>query len=217
VQTIANKILSVLRRKGRGYVFTPHELLNLGSRAAIDQALSRMTRTGEIRRLGRGIYDYPKTSAKLGPLTPSAESIVRALGRKEGVRLQASGARAANALGLSTQVPGQITFLTDGTSRTRNVANYTIRLKRASPRKLLGADKLAGVVLQALRYLGPNGIDQRIIRHLNGMLKDSDKRELQRLAPSAPAWAQHALERIVMPRERPSHVRSSAGQRNHLG
>src|SRR5579862_7098090 len=139
METVANKVLTTVRRKGRGYVFTPDEFLSHGTRAAVDQALSRMVRSGEIRRLGRGIYDYPKISSRLGPLTPAPEAIAEALARREGAHLQTSGARAANALGLTTQVPGRLTFLTDGTPRSRRVGNHTIELNHAAPRKLRGA------------------------------------------------------------------------------
>ena len=197
MESIATKVLRSIKRKGRGYVFTPDELLSIGSRAAVDQALSRLTRSGEIRRLGRGIYDYPKISARLGPLSPAPETIAEALARQEGVHLQTSGARAANALGLTTQVPGRLTFLTDGTPRSRRVGNQVIELKRAAPRKLRGAGTLAGTVLQALRYLGPEHVDDHVVEHLARLLSPSDKRELRAIANAAPGWARPAVEQIV--------------------
>jgi hypothetical protein len=197
MQTVAEKVLRELRRKGPGHVFTPQDMLRLGSRAAVDQALSRLARAGTIRRLGRGVYDYPKVSARLGSLTPPPETIARALARNEGAHLQSSGARAANALGLSTQVPGRVTFLTDGTPRTRRVGNHVIELKRAAPRKLFGAGTTAGTVLQALRYLGPSAIDDRVIRYLSRLLRPADKRQLRQLTFSAPGWAQSAIKRIA--------------------
>lgn len=197
MESIATKILRAIKRKGPGYVFTPDELLSLGSRAAVDQALSRLARSGEIRRLGRGIYDYPKISPRLGPLSPAPETIAEALARQEGVHLQTSGARAANALGLTTQVPGRLTFLTDGTPRSRRVGSQVIELKRAAPRKLRGAGTMAGTVLQALRYLGAERVDERVIQHLARRLSRDDKRELWALANVAPGWARPAIEQIV--------------------
>jgi hypothetical protein len=197
VESVTTKVLRAIRRRGRGYVFTPEEMLSLGSRAAIDQALSRLARSGEIRRLGRGVYDYPKISHRLGPLSPTPEVIAEALAKREGVHLQTSGARAANALGLSSQVPGRLTFLTDGTPRSRRVGNQVIELKRAVPRKLRGAGTVAGTVLQALRYLGPERVGEEVVRHLAHLLSPSDKRELRSLANAAPGWARSALERIV--------------------
>lgn len=70
-QAIAiDKIKRRIIGKGRGAVFTPADFLDLGSRASVDQTLSRLTDQGVIRRLARGIYDYPKTSPRLGRLSP---------------------------------------------------------------------------------------------------------------------------------------------------
>jgi predicted transcriptional regulator of viral defense system len=208
METIANKILSALDREGHGYVFTPEDLLSLGSRAAIDQALSRLARSGPIRRLARGVYDYPKASPRLGPLAPSPEAVAQALARKEGVHLQISGAKAANALGLSTQVPARTTFLMEGTPRTRRVGGQVIEFKRAAPRKLQGAGTTAGTVLQALRYLGPTGVNDRAVRHLSRILSVEDKRALRSLITAAPGWARPAVERIT---STASHEGTSGG------
>jgi len=197
MESISAKVLRSIRRKGRGYVFTPEDMLSFGSRAAIDQALSRLARKGEIRRLGRGIYDYPKITERLGPLSPAPEAVAEALARTEGAQLQTSGARAANALGLTTQVPARLTFLTDGTPRSRRVGRQIIELKRAAPRKLRGAGTTAGTVLQALRYLGAERVDEGVIRHLSRILTARDKRELRSLMSAAPGWARSAVEQVV--------------------
>jgi hypothetical protein len=197
MESVTTKVLRAIKGKGRGHVFTPEEFLRLGSRAAVDQALSRLSRAGEIRRLGRGIYDYPKASPILGPLTPTPEVIAEALARREGVRLQTSGARAANALGLTTQVPGRLTFLTDGTPRSRRVGNQVIELKRAAPKKLRGAGTMAGTVLQAIRYLGPERVGGETVEHLSRILSPEDKRELATIINAAPGWARSTIEQIA--------------------
>ena len=197
MESISAMVLRSIRRKGRGYVFTPEDMHSFGSRAAIDQALSRLARKGEIRRLGRGIYDYPKITERLGPLSPTPEAVAEALARTEGAQLQTSGARAANALGLTTQVPARLTFLTDGTPRSRRVGRQIIELKRAAPRKLRGAGTTAGTVLQALRYLGAERVDEEVIRHLSRILTARDKRELRSLMTAAPGWARNAVEQVV--------------------
>jgi hypothetical protein len=202
MESISGNVLRAIKRKGRGYVFTPEDMRSIGSRSAVDQALSRLAGKGEIRRLGRGIYDYPKISDRLGPLTPAPEAIAEALARTEGAQLQTSGARAANALGLTTQVPARLTFLTDGTPRSRRVGRQIIELKRAAPRKLRGAGTTAGAVLQALRYLGQQGVDEGVVRHLSRILTARDKRELKSLISAAPGWARSVVEQIVSSRAR---------------
>jgi hypothetical protein len=111
-----------VRRSKPGTVFTPALFTNLGSRAAIDKAMQRLVARGELRRLSRGLYDKPRQDALLGTLWPSVDAIVAALTGKDKLRLQPTGAHAANLLGLSDQVPARVEFLTDGTSRTVKAA-----------------------------------------------------------------------------------------------
>lgn len=116
--SIDAKILSAINSCGKGAFFVPADFLEFGSREAIDIALHRLNRKGTIRRLARGVYDFPKAHAALGLLSPSAEAVAKALAGRDCTRLQPAGAFAANALGLSEQVPAKIVFLTDGPSRT---------------------------------------------------------------------------------------------------
>ena len=75
MNSVSKQIVKRIRGKGMGFVFTPKDFLDLGSRAAVDQALSRLTRRGTIRRLGRGLYDYPRVSPHLGPLSPPLDLV----------------------------------------------------------------------------------------------------------------------------------------------
>ena len=186
--SIPSAILRWIKRRGPGFVFTPGDLTRFGSRAAVDQALSRLTRAGAIRRIGRGVYDYPKQSKRLGPLTPSAESSAAALARREGVRVQVSGARAANALGLSQQVPGRTTFVTEGTPRVRKIAGQTVEFRRAVPKRLKGAGTTAGVAVEAVRHLGRAGATPEAVRRLMARLTADDRQEFLRLSADAPIW-----------------------------
>lgn len=157
---VSSRILNRIQRKGRGAVFTPKDFLDLGGRAVVDQTLSRMSRRGTIRRLGRGLYDYPRISPRLGPLSPDLDDVAKAVAKQTDSRLQISGARAANALGLTTQVPAKMVYLTDGPSRRVKVGSQVVQLRHTTPRNLAGAGKPSGMVLQALRYLGRDAVDQ---------------------------------------------------------
>ena len=116
--------------------------------------LHRLARKGVIRRLARGVYDFPKTHPVLGPLQPSAETIAKALAGRDHLRLQPAGAYAANALGLSEQVPAKAVFLTDGPSRTVKIGPTTIQLRRTTAKNMATAGRLSGLLIQALRELG---------------------------------------------------------------
>lgn len=199
--TVTPTVRAAVRAHGPGYVFTPDDLLDLGTRAAVDQALSRLARAGEIRRLARGIYDVPQMHPRLGPLTPGPEAVAEALARRDAARLQVSGARAANALGLTSQVPGRVVYLTDGSPRTRRVAGQTVELRRATPRALAGAGTTAGAVIQALRHLGPERVDDAVVAHLVRTLSTDDRRAVGTLRRAAPGWLRPALARIAGERE----------------
>src|SRR5690349_6053062 len=128
---MADKIMKRIRGKGRGWVFTPRYFIDLGTRGAVDMALSRLTQHGSIRRVGRGLYDYPRLHAKLGALSPDADSLAQAVSTQSGDKVFISGAAAANTLGLSTQVPARATYATTGPSRIKTVGGRTLALKHA--------------------------------------------------------------------------------------
>ena len=121
-QAIDLRIVAAIHGRGRGSVFVPSDFLKIGSRGAVDVALHRLARQGTIRRLARSVYDFPKEHSVLGPLAPSTEELARALAGRDRTRLQPAGAYAANALGLSEQVPAKAVFLTDGPARTAKSA-----------------------------------------------------------------------------------------------
>src|SRR5580658_9206634 len=188
-----NAILKRIRAKHRGSVFTPREFAHLGTRAAVDQALSRLQRSGQIRRLARGVYEFPKMHPQIGVLSPSAEAVAKAMAERTGSRMTVSGAKAANLLGLSTQVPMQNVFWTEGPSRIIRIGNQTVTLKHVAPSKMIGAGTEAGMVIQAIRSLGERGIHEVPVNTLATQLPRPVKKAVRRLAPTAPAWSQPVL------------------------
>ncbi len=197
MDALSVRIRKRIHRKGRGAVFAPKDFLDLGGRAIVDQTLSRLCRRGTIRRLGRGLYDYPRISSRLGPLSHDLDDVARAVARQTDSRLQVSGARAANALGLTTQVPAKSVYLTDGPSRRIEVGNQVVRLRHTSRKNLAGAGKASGLVFQALRYLGRDSVDQGIVERLRRILSPRDKLGLQRDSIYAPDWIRSTIDRIV--------------------
>lgn len=192
-----DKIKRRIIGKGRGAVFTPSDFLDLGSRASVDQTLSRLTDQGVIRRLARGIYDYPKTSPRLGRLSPDPDAVAAAIARKDGRVLQVSPARAANMLGLTTQVPAKAVYLTDGPSRTKQIGAQTIIMRNAAARNLVGAGKPTGAVFQALRYLGKDGVDASVVARLSRTIDADTRRALVKDALQAPGWMRPVVQQIA--------------------
>ncbi len=187
-QSIDSKVLAAIRSRGRGSVFVPADFLDLGSRAAVDLVLHRLVRKGVIRRLARGVYDLPRKHPVLGLLQPSAETVARALAGRDHTRLQPSGAYAANALGLSEQVPARAVFLTDGPSRTVKVGPTTIQLRRTTPRNMAAAGRLSGLLIQALRELGREHVTPERRAHLRRTLPAGERKKLLKDIKLAPAW-----------------------------
>lgn len=175
----------------------PGDFLDLGSRQAVDVTLHRLAKKGTIRRLARGLYDYPKEHPALGKLSPSADAIARALAGRDRTRIQQAGPYAANLLGLSEQVPARVEFLTDGPSRTVKVGKTTIQLKRTTPRNMAAAGKLAGLVIQALRALGEEHVTPERIEHLRRTIPAEKRRELSSDLGLAPAWMHPILRQIA--------------------
>lgn len=202
--SVRSQVLARLRAKGRGTVCVPADFLDLGSRAAVDQALSRLAQAGTLRRLVRGVYDLPKTHPRLGLLSPSLPQVARAIARSTGCQLQISGAQAANRLGLSTQVPARLVYLTDGPSRTVRVGKRAIEFRHAAPRNLAGAGTTAGVVIQALRQVGRDGLTPDVVARVRSLVRDDDRRSVAKHVSSAPAWMRPALRTIAGPTEHAS-------------
>lgn len=194
---VMQKVKKRIFGKGRGFVFTPADFLDLGARSGVDQALSRLAAKGTIRRLSQGLYDYPKSSQRLGLLSPDPDAMAQALARKDKHVLQISPARAANMLGLTTQVPAQAVYFTDGPSRTRTIGRQTIHMKHASQKRLAGAGRLSGAVFQALRYVGQDGVDDQVIGKLRSALGAEDRADLLKQSLAVPEWMRPVAHKIA--------------------
>jgi hypothetical protein len=196
IPSVPDRIMRRARSTGRGGVFTPSDFLDVAARAAVDQALSRLVKSGELRRLARGLYDFPKIHPKLGPLSPAPDDVAQALARETGSHVQISGARAANALGLTTQVPAKSIYLTDGPSRRVVLGKRVVDLRHASPKHLIAPGSAAGTVVQALRHVGPvRSAD--VVQVAARRLSARDKKILASSAVQAPAWMRLTLVSIA--------------------
>ena len=192
---IDNTIIKRIRAKRSGWCFSPTDFADLGSGSVIWVALHRLTRLKIIRRLARGIYDFPKTHPGLGCLSPDPEVVAAALARNAASRIQPTGAFAANLLGLSEQVPARIVFLTDGASRRVKIGAQEIRMKRTTPRNMATAGRISGIMIQALRHIGEREISPAHIRILRKRLSSKEKQIVLRDRIYAPAWMRpHLIE-----------------------
>lgn len=195
--SVSDRIMQRVRRSGRGSVFASSDFLDLGSRSAVDAALSRLAKGDRLRRLAPGLFDYPRTSDLLGLLSPSADAVAKALAREGGGKLQLDGAATANALGVSTQVPARPVYLTDGPPRKVKIGRQIVTLKHVSPRYLPAPGKPAGAVFQAVRWLGRDGVTTDTVDRLRKALGPRDRDDLRKIATTAPSWTRPVLQRIA--------------------
>jgi hypothetical protein len=196
--SIHNALLSQIHRQGRGKVFTPKDFLDVGSRDAVDQALSRLVKDGSLERLGRGLYHYPRTNPRLRiPVAPDTDEIAAAIARQTGSRIAPSGAMAANRLGLSTQVPAKPVYLTDGRSRQVRVGDRVFVVKHVSPKELPHGSRTSATVLQALRYLGKDGVDDKVIAKIRKTISPKERAQLLRDSRYTTDWMADVVRKIA--------------------
>lgn len=186
-----------MRKMGAGKIHASKDFLDLGSRAAVDQALSRLAEHKTIRRLGGGLYYIPRINPTLGiELAPDMDAVAHAIARKTGSRIVPSGAVAANWLGLSTQVPAKPVYLTDGKSRSIRAGNTVFTMKHVSPRDLPLGSPTSAMVFQALRHIGKEAINEGIITHLRKRLAAEDRRKLLKDLLYVTGWIAGAARKV---------------------
>jgi hypothetical protein len=184
----ADRIWKQVGHAADGTIFHAGQFLNLDTRASIDQALSRMTKVGLLRRLARGLYYRPRQHPLLGDILPSVDSIAKALAERDLVKLQPFGGYAANLLRLSEQVPMHVVFLTDGKPRKISIGNRIVELRRASPRMMAAAGRMTGLLIAGLRFVGKANVTPERVAHLRTLLSAEDRQRLIEDLPMAPVW-----------------------------
>jgi hypothetical protein len=196
MQDIANKIVNRIYGHGKGWCFTPKDFVDLGSPESVRIKLFRLAKQQIIRRLATGLYDYPEKHEQLGLLSPSPDAVAETLARHDRIRVQPTGAYAANVLGLSEQVPAKVVYLTEGRARRVKLGNREIRLKQTTSQHMATAGRISGTVIQALRYIGNDRLTAEHVRTLQRKLNVADKKCLRTDLIHAPAWMHKWLRQI---------------------
>ncbi len=170
-------------------------LLHLGSRAAVDQALSRLAREGRLLRVARGIYARP-VEGRFGMRPPSPGKVVETFAALKGETIASSGATAANALGLTPQVPVRLVYLTSGPSRSLRIGEQLIELQHAPSWQLALPERQAGAAIRALAWLGPKN-SGKAVRELRRRLPESERRAISTVSGRLPTWAAKRVSALV--------------------
>lgn len=192
-----SRILSRISFKGSGWAFTPHDFADIGDPRSIGMALTRFVREGKIRRISRGLYDKPHDHPILGKVGAGTDSIVEAIARKKNLRILPSSAVAANQLGLTTQVPAKMVYHTDGAPAEIKLGKLHIEFRRNTGRMLGLAGRTSGLVAQALREFGMDGLEDVHIKRLQKNLSQAQKKQLLEDIEQVPAWMRNHFRDIA--------------------
>jgi len=195
MQRLTEQILAHTEGLPEGAPIAAKSLLHLGNRPALDQALSRLAERGRLIRAGRGVYLRP-VSSRFGVRAPSVDKAVEALATQRGEIIVSNGAAAANALGLTTQVPVRSVYLTSGRSRTMTLGQQTIELRHAPRWQLALAHRPAGQAVRALAWLGPEKAEAAL-KTLKHKLPSSTFGELVAAAPQLPSWLARSVGKVA--------------------
>ena len=192
------RILARISRLGPGKAFTAKDFLDIASRGTIDMALASFAREQKIRRVRRGLYDLPKVNPVLGgQMSPDIDEAAQAMARRQRWSIVPAGAWAANLLGLSTQVPAKIVYLTDGPNKAVQVGRRTVYFRHARPKVIAGLKGKSALAVQALRHLGRYRVGRGEIARLKSALSASDKRKLVKDTRFGVEWIYAVARRIA--------------------
>jgi len=190
---VENKISAALKKRQKGSILFVDDFLDLGNSESIKKALFRLKEKGLLIRLAFGIYLYPKTDKHFGILYPSTEEIAIAIAKRDKARIIPTGAQALNKLGLSTQIPLKVVFLTDGAARSIKIGKRTITFKKTSPKNLMVKGEISGLVIQAVKSIGQHKVNDEVLMKLLNILKKEKKETILHDAKLAPAWIHKIL------------------------
>ena len=182
-----------------GTPFSVGMFLSMGSRAAVDQALSRLVQAGTITRVTRGVFVRPRENFYLGKLAPEPASVAKLLAAESGAVLEVHGAEAARRFGRSTQMPTQAVYYTSGPTRRRRLGKLQVTMKHVSPRYMKLAGTQAGAALSAFRYLGKRQVTQEVVRAVKAKLAPAEFERLVSAPEAMPGWLAAAVRAQAEP------------------
>lgn len=202
MKNIANSIFYFISGHGRGWAFSSSDLLTKLSRQQADNALSDLVEQGKIRRVARGIYDYPAFSQLLNkPVSPDIDKVARAYARKNNWRIEISGEAALNLLGVSQQVPGSYVYLSDGASREYDILGQTLVFKKASLKSIGFKYRQSTLLVQAIKSLGETHVDQKVISKMRESIEPNKRLKIIKDTKSATDWVHAIIQKICQESE----------------
>ena len=198
-ESIETKILSRIKKCGRGNLLFASDFIRYGEQKSVSKALERMMKEGTILRISHGIYYYPKIDKKLGlgVLYPTLEAIAEGVAKRDKARIVPTGLYALNRLGFSTQIPMNIQYLTDGSNRKLMLYNgATIEFKHTAPKNLAFNSQLAMLLTFAFKSLGKNNVTDEILAHTKELLAKDKSQGVKQDYKLMPAWVSSIIKSL---------------------
>lgn len=187
----------IMQRLKRGKIYFLQDFMTAGNYDSVKTELSRLTKAGVLKRLGVGIYLYPKIDPELGEMYPSLDEIAYAIAERDHVRITPTAEHAMHRLGLSEQVPLNPVYLTEGRSKEVKIGKHTITFKQSTPKKVAARGKISSPLILALSALGKDGITEQVMEMAKALLSKENPTTLQKDLKSAPTWLADILLNIV--------------------
>jgi len=197
MKSVDYHVFNKIKKNKRGKLFFPKDFIGLGSDESIRKSLSKLEKEKVLERLAQGIYLYPKQHPVYGNLYPSTEEIAEQIARRDHAHLIPTGSAALHKLRLTTQIPMNMVYLTDGAPRKIKVGKQKITFKAAVARKFATKGKISTLAIQALQELGQKGVDDKIKEQLKSILATEDPKLIKHDAKLAPAWIAKLLNELT--------------------
>lgn len=196
-KSIQMQILSKIKKVRRGSLYFTESFLSIANAKSVSKALERLTKQGELQRVAPGIYVRSEIDPVIGPVTPGIETITKAIAKRDKARIVPAGVYALNRLGLSTQVPLNVVYLSDGAARKIKIGKRTITFKKTTPKNVAAIGEISRLAIQALRTIGKDKATPDEIEKILQMLKNEKSPHLQHDIPLAPEWIRKILQQVL--------------------
>ena len=191
------QIIKKIKKARRGTLFFNESFLTIGQTDAIRKALERLVKSGEIQRVAVGIYVRPEIDPVIGEVNPGIDAIVTAIAKRDKARIVPTGIYAMNRLGLSTQVPMNVVYLTDGAPRKIKIGGRLVTFKKTTPKNVSAVGEISRLAIQALREIGKDKITEQEIEHLQQLLRKEKPTRLEHDFHLAPAWIREIMRPVL--------------------